>query len=150
MYIFILILLILANFYQLRQNKKITIKSLMLTAYKLILIVTFLVIEIIARTLIKDSLAISYSIFIFLIFYNSLTGGFTKDGILVFDGTVLLGRREILFKDIHKVAIKNGDDKLELSVYAYTTMYKQYFSKAKQEEILNILKKNHIYLEKRK
>lgn len=122
----------------------------MLTAYKLILIVTFLVMEIITRTFIENSLAISYSIFIFLIFYNSLTGGFTKDGILVFDGTVLLSRREILFKDIHKVAIKNGEDKLELSVYAYTTMYKQYFSKAKQEEILTILKKNHIKIEKRK
>lgn len=148
MYELVLLGLILANIYLVKDNKDLIVKSYMPLAYKICLVFLFLVLNIITKLFSQNQLGILFPVMILIFFYNALIGGLKKDSIVVFDGGTLLARRKISYTDIRKVTYKFKKEYIELSISAYSNYYKQFFSKNDIREVLNLFKKNHINIEK--
>ncbi|MGO3017683.1 MAG: hypothetical protein ACTIH2_00895 [Anaerococcus sp.] len=151
MYELILISLIVSNIYFIRDNKNIIIKSYLTIGIKISLIISFLIFVIITKEYAPNKIAMLFPLLIFILFYNTVIGGFKNDGIVVFwPGGGFPIRKKILYKDIKKINYKIKKDCIELSISAYSSYYNQYFSLDDKEKILKTLQRNKIKIEKKK
>lgn len=142
--------LVILNLYLIKETRQILIKTAMPNSYKTILLALFLLVVFLTRKYAENKMAISFPLLIFLAFFNGISGGLREKDILVFPTNTLTGRIKVSYRDIRKIYYEEKDGKFILYIKAHSTTYKLYFLKSLKEEVIKILQKKNVRIEKRK